>query len=158
LAFNQKLPAADEPREHYFMKQSAITWEHDVRRVTPRLSLSAFCWELVGGTERNGIVTDLSVEGARLERPYLGGLTPASVQFELEVPGIDEVIWARADACFDQVIAAPLGSAAGGPLGLIRRTGFRIVAAASRDLRLIRDYIHATKEAQHAEWNLANGR
>lgn len=124
------------------------TWNNDVRRVTPRLELAALCWELVGGRERNGVVVDLSSEGARLERPFLGGATPHTVQLEFEVPGIDEIMWARADACFDQVIAAPVDSPAGGPLGLIRRTGFRIVAAAQRDLRLIRDYVYELRRAQ----------
>lgn len=133
---------------HHLGPQTLSDWDSDVRRIAPRLELSALCWELVGGRERNGIVVDLSSEGAKLERPFLGGATPREVQLEFEVPGIDEVMWARADACYDQVVAAPVDSAAGGPLGLMRRTGFRIVAAAQRDLRLIRDYVYELRRAQ----------
>jgi hypothetical protein len=131
--------------------RSQSSWTHDIRRVTPRLELEALCWELVGGRERNGAMVDLSTEGVKIERPFLGGSTPRDVQLEFEVPGIDEIMWARADACYDQVVPAPINSAAGGPLGLIRRTGFRIVAAANRDLRLIRDYIHELRRSQWIE-------
>ncbi len=133
---------------HHLASQTLSAWDSDVRRITPRLALNALCWELVGGRERNGLVVDLSAEGAKLQRPFLGGATPREVQLEFEVPGIDEVMWARADACYDQVVAAPVGSVAGGPLGLMRRTGFRIIAAAQRDLRLIRDYVHELRRAQ----------
>ncbi|MEZ4364280.1 MAG: hypothetical protein R3B48_29165 [Kofleriaceae bacterium] len=103
--------------------------------------MAGLCWEVVEGKERPGLVVDLSWEGVRLERPFVGGVTPAEVQLELDVPGIDEVIWAKAGACFDEVVAAPVDSISGGPMGLVRRTGFRLLAAASQDLKMLREYL-----------------
>jgi hypothetical protein len=51
-------------------------------------------------------------------------------------------MWAKADACFDVVV--PAAGPAGGALGLVRRTGYRIVAAASRDLRLLEELVIET--------------
>lgn len=93
---------------------------------------------------------DLSWEGVRLERPFLGGPGAEQVQLELEVPGIGEVIWAKAGACFDQLVQAPAGSGLGGPMGLVRRTGYRLLTAAQRDLRLLRDYLFEQRRAEAA--------
>ena len=113
--------------------------QHDPRRTSPRIDVEALCWEIVGDREVSSLVVDLSSDGARLERPYVGGRIEREVPIQLEVPGIDEVMWARGDVVFDQLVPAP--AATGGPFGLLRRTGLRIVVAASRDLRLIRDYV-----------------
>lgn len=117
----------------------------DVRRESPRIGIEALCWELVGGRELSGMAVELSPAGLRLERPYTGGPTRREVPLQLEVPGIDEVMWARADACFDHLV--PATGPAGGPLGLIRRTGYRIVAAAARDLRMLRELVVETDRA-----------
>jgi hypothetical protein len=114
----------------------------DLRRESPRIGIEALCWELVGDTERSGIAVELSPEGVRIERPYTGGPTRREVPLQLEVPGIDEVMWAKADACFDHLV--PATGPAGGPLGLLRRTGYRIVAAAARDLRQLRELVIET--------------
>lgn len=118
------------------------------RRTAPRSALTALCWEVSAGKERTGLVVDLSWQGVRLERPFIGGATAAEVQLEITVAGIDEVIWARAGSCFDQVVAAPGHSAAGGPLGLVRRTGYRLLAAAARDLRLLREFLIERRRAE----------
>ena len=112
----------------------------DPRRTSPRIDVAALCWEVVGDREVSSLVVDLSSEGARLERPYVGGRIAREVPIQLEVPGIDEVMWARGDVVFDQLVPAPART--GGPFGLLRRTGLRIAVAAARDLRLLRDYVH----------------
>jgi hypothetical protein len=76
----------------------------------------------------------------------MGGPTRREVPLQLEVPGIDEVMWARGDACFDVLV--PTRSAAGGPLGLIRRTGYRIVLAARRDFRMLEEFVVETYRAR----------
>jgi len=84
------------------------------------------------------------------------------VPLQIEVPGIDEVMWAKGDVVFDKLVQARNGT--GGPFGLIRRTGFHITIAAARDLRLLRDYVyemHHAKELATAnenvfDWNLAS--
>ena len=118
----------------------------DLRRLMPRIDVETFCSELVGGRDRPGLVVDLSPEGARLERPYLGGPTPREIVLGLEVPEVDEVIWARGEVCFDQVRQAPPGQ--GGPLGLLRTTGIRLVSAAMRDLRMLRECVIETHRAR----------
>ncbi len=115
------------------------------RRESPRIGIEAVCWELVDGRETSGLAVDLSSIGLRVERPYTGGPTRREVPLQLEVPGIDEVMWAKGDACFDVLVAH--AGAAGGPLGLVRRTGYRLVAAA-RDLRMIEEFVVETDRAR----------
>ena len=118
------------------------------RRGAPRVGIEALCWELVDGHEHSGMAVDLSPAGLRIERPYVGGPTRREVPLQLEVPGIDEVMWARGDACFDVVV--PAASTAGGPLGLVRRTGYRLALAAARDLRLLKEFVFETHRAARA--------
>jgi len=131
------------------MQHDPYAWL-DARRLAPRIDVATFCSELVsGGREQPGLVIDLSAEGARLERPYLGGPSSREVLLELEVPAIDEVIWARAEVCFDQIRQAPPGQ--GGPLGLLRTTGLRLIRAASRDLRMLADCVFELHRARHRD-------
>jgi len=115
------------------------------RRESPRIGIEALCWELVEGRETSGLAVDLSSLGLRIERPYVGGPTRREVPLQLEIPGIDEVMWAKGDACFDVLV--PHAGPAGGALGLIRRTGYRLVAAA-RDLRMIKEFVVETDRAE----------
>jgi hypothetical protein len=122
---------------------------HDIRRNSPRIDVEALCWwESPDGRESSAIAVDLSSCGLRIERPYQVGSGQGragrsdSVPLQIEVPGIDEIMWARGDSCFDQLV--PMKGAAGGPMGLIRRTGYRIVLAATRDLRLLKEYVFET--------------
>lgn len=119
---------------------------NELRRESPRIDVEALCWEVVDGRASTSLAVDLSSVGVRIERPYLGGPTRREVQLELEVPGVDEVMWAKGNACFDVVV--PTRSPAGGPLGLIRRTGYRLVLAATRDLRMLRELVVETDRAR----------
>lgn len=119
----------------------------DLRRVSPRIDVEALCWEVIGDRERSALLVDVSTEGARVERPYIGGRIDYEVPLQIEVPGIDEVMWARGDVVFDKLVPA---KTKGGPFGLIRQTGYRIAIAAARDLRLLRDYVWDTHNAQRA--------
>jgi len=120
-----------------------------LRRESPRIGIEALCWEIVNGQETSGLAVDLSPLGLRIERPYTGGPTRRDVPLQIEVPGIDEVMWAKADACFDVLV--PHAGAAGGALGLIRRTGYRIVAAAARDLRMLKEFVIETDRANRRQ-------
>jgi hypothetical protein len=108
------------------------------RRLAPRVGVQAFCSELLDGAPRHGLVVELAPGGVRIERPYTGGGMPREVNLELEVPEVDEIIWARAAVCYDWIRPAPRGVHAG-PFGFVRTTGLRFTAAAGRDLRLVRD-------------------
>lgn len=111
---------------------------NELRRESPRIDVEALCWEMIDGRQASGLAVDLSSMGLRIERPYTGGPTRREVQLEIEVPGIDEIMWARGDACFDVVVPAKASH------GLLRRTGYRLVLAAARDLRLLREYVVET--------------
>jgi hypothetical protein len=110
---------------------------YEFRRESPRIDVQALCWELVDRHEVSGLAVDLSTMGLKIERPYVGGHTRREVPLQIEVPGIDEIMWARGDAVFDTVIP-------GGPTGLIRRTGYHLVLAASRDMRLLKEFVYET--------------
>jgi len=96
------------------------------------------------------LLVDVSTEGARVERPYIGGRIEYEVPLQIEVPGIDEVMWAKGDVVFDKLVPVRNGTPNGGPFGLLRRTGYRIAIAAARDLRLLRDYVWDMHNAQRA--------
>jgi hypothetical protein len=151
--------------------------DQDPRRSSPRIGIEALCWEVVGDRELSSLVVDLSSDGARLERPFIAPghgdsgpieLGPAGksryapraplttrlervVPLQIEVPGIDELMWARGDVVFDELVPVKTN---GGPFGLLRRTGFHISLAAARDLRLLREYVyemHAKQQAANDE-------
>ncbi len=105
------------------------------RRLVPRIGVESLCNEIADGVERPGFIVDLSEHGLRIERPFTGGRTPQVVQLELELPGVDAILWARGETCFDRV--RQVGGA------LVRSTGIRIAAAARHDLRLLRDYVRS---------------
>lgn len=115
---------------------------HDARRLAPRVSLESLCNEIGDGRERPAFVVDVSETGLRIERPYTGGRTPRELQLEFELPGVDVILWAKGQTCFDQVRQVR-GD-------LWRTTGIRLAAAASHDLRLLRDYIHECRRDHDA--------
>ena len=123
----------------------------DVRRSSPRIDVEALCWEVVDDREISSLIVDLSADGARLERPYLGGRIQREVPLQIEVPGIDEVMWARGDVVFDQLVPGSKG-----PFNLLRRTGYRIAIAAARDLRLLRDYVYEMTRIAESELMFAS--
>lgn len=108
------------------------------------------CWEIVNGKERSTVAIDLSTMGVRIERPYLGGATARETQLELEIPEIDELMWAKGEATYDTVVQDL--SPTGGPLGLVRRTGYRLVAAAQRDFNRLREYVVEADRARRRRW------
>lgn len=110
----------------------------DPRRVSPRIPVHSLASEVHQEGTRHALVTDLSGGGLCLLRP-IGGPRTRTVQLEVEIPGIDEVIWARGAVCFDQV--RQLGGGDFGPSGLMRQSGVRLVAAASRHRRLLREFV-----------------
>ena len=115
------------------------------RRVDDRVPVESFCTEYVGERERHGLVVDLSETGLRVQRPLLGAGAGRVVQLEFELPGYDEIIWARGEICFDQLWRVPRPRADGGLAGVLRTSGVRVVAAAGRHLRLLRDYVRAMR-------------
>jgi hypothetical protein len=115
----------------------------DPRRFGPRITVESFCSELHGDSLRHALVVDMSEEGVRLERP-IGGPRSRSLQLELEVPGMDEIVWARGEVCFDEVRRGPGG-------GILRTSGVRLVSTAARHRRILREYVNDTWRQQQPD-------
>lgn len=112
------------------------------KRLDPRIPVESLCSEVVDDREHFGVLVDLSPQGVRLERPLGGRRDGRIVQLEFELPDADEIIWAKGEVCFDryrQITGQPTP---------VRTTGVRLVAAASRHLRMLRDWVAATVEAR----------
>lgn len=120
------------------------------RRSSPRIGVEALAWECVDGKETSALAVDLSSTGLCLERPFVPGMPRGSAPLQLEVPGIDEILWACGEPCFDQIVPRPT-ELGGGPFGLLRRTGYRIAIAARRDLRMLSEFVFETHRLQLAE-------
>ena len=112
------------------------------QRCHPRVPVGTLCTELYGNLERQSLVLDVSDTGLRLQRPvaHTHG-TNRIVQLEFDVPGVDEIIWAKGLVCFDQFWSMPAGPAALERSRLVHLSGVQILAAAQRHLRLLRDFV-----------------
>ncbi len=122
------------------------------RREQKRIPVCTFLTEYVDERARRGMITDISEHGLRVQRP----LCPTHrrsrmVQLEFELPGTNDVIWARGEACFDELSEAPFGPAAGGPAATIHSSGVRLVTLADRHRRLMREYITERRRRYVAE-------
>ncbi len=124
------------------MRDATGFW--DARRQTPRVGVAALCNEILDRRERPVLAVDLSEWGVRIERPYVGGPLPRELQLELELPEVDEIVWARGIVCFDEV--RPPTASSGGRLQ--RATGVRLDGVASRQRRLLRDFVTESYRAR----------
>jgi hypothetical protein len=125
-----------------------FSWLKDWRRIGPRIAVDSLCSEIAaeyGGRERHAFVVDLSEDGLRVRRPFAGGPTPRDLQLELEVPGLDEILWARGEVCHDQLVRGAR------PGELTRVSGIRLLSVASRDKRLLREVVIETARARALE-------
>jgi hypothetical protein len=123
-------------------------WFDSSRRSSPRVTVESFCTELHDQRMEHGIVTDLSSEGLCIHRPF-GGRHGPTIPIEFEIPEVDEVMWALGQVCFDEVKHAPKNSPVG-MAGMVRSTGIRLLNAAERHRRLLREYVMDTWRATEA--------
>jgi hypothetical protein len=114
------------------------------KRLDPRIPVETLCSEVIDDREHYGMLVELSPNGVRLERPLSGRRDGRIVQLEFELPDADEIIWAKGEVCFDRYRPGSSGQDA----NAVRSTGVRLVAAASRHLRMLREWVAATVEAQ----------
>ncbi|MDB4960549.1 MAG: hypothetical protein JWP01_548 [Myxococcales bacterium] len=90
---------------------------------------------------------DLSEVGVRLERPFDPKTARSVVQLEIELPGIDEVLWARAEVSF--AILTPMsGRTADGQPRFWCRAGLRLAGVCQRERSMLRDYVVETHRAR----------
>ena len=85
-------------------------------------------------------MSNLSTLGLRLERPFDPKAARPIVQLEIELPGLDEVVWASAIVTHAHLSPMPGRSADGQPRFWCR-AGLRIAEACQRERRLLRDYV-----------------
>ncbi len=112
------------------------------KRLAPRIPVETLCSEVVDDREHFGVLVELAPGGIRLERPLTGRRDGRIVQLEFELPEADEIIWAKGEVCFDRYRRSDDRA--------VRTTGVRLVAAASRHLRMLRDWVIAAAEARRA--------
>src|SRR5688572_25749760 len=74
--------------------------------------------------------------------PYSAHAADQVVHDELALRAIDEIAWARGGICFAQLWKVGPDTPQAGLAGWLRASGIRIVAAARRDLALVRDYVN----------------
>ena len=83
---------------------------------------------------------DLSLGGIRLERVFDPAHARRSVQLEIDLPGIDEVVWASGVVSF--AVLTPMGGRTldGQPRFWVR-AGVRLGNMCRREQRLLHDYL-----------------
>jgi len=105
------------------------------KREFPRIAVASLGAEVDEKHDRLGFVVDLSSDGLRIEHPHVGRRDSQIVQLEFELPGADEVVWASGEVRFDQYRWTTRGP--------VRSTGVRLVNAARKHLRMLRDWVEA---------------
>lgn len=126
----------------------------DLFRPRPaRVAVESLCSEVLEEREEYGLLTEISETGVRLQRPLKGRREGRIIQLEFEMPGVDEIIWAKGEICFDQLWRVRTPSP--GLPGLLRTSGVRLVSAASRHLRMLRDYVMTMREDE-PRWALSH--
>lgn len=112
------------------------------------MSIDGLCGVVTGDELRPATLRDLSAFGLRVERAFDPRTARRVVQLEIELPGIDEVIWARGEVT--RALLVPLaGRTAEGEPRFWCHAGMRIAGIARREWRLLRDYVRSTTQLQH---------
>ena len=112
------------------------------RRTDARVSVSTIYSEYVQERQQLGVIVDVSDTGLRVQRPLRrSGAPNRIVQLEFELPGTGELIWAKGETCFDALWRASVPQGAMLPAPVLRTSGIRFVDAASKHLRLVRDFV-----------------
>jgi hypothetical protein len=119
----------------------------DARRCAPRITVDGLCGVVANDDLRPATMTNLSTLGVRLERPFDPKTAKPIVQLEIELPGVDEVLWASANVTH-AYLTPMAGLGADGQPRFWCRAGLRIADACSRERRLLRDYVVETLLAQ----------
>jgi hypothetical protein len=93
---------------------------------------------------RHAALQDLSAYGLRIERPFDPKAASPRLQLEIELPGIDEVLWANGSVTFAHL--SPMGGKhPDGEPRMWCRAGVRIDGLARSERRLLGDYVFETR-------------
>jgi hypothetical protein len=115
----------------------------DVRRLAPRIPVEGLCGVVANDNLRHAAMLDISTTGLRLERVFDPTTASPIVQLEIELPGIDEVVWAQAQVTFAHLSPMP-GRTADGQPRFWCRAGLRLDGICTREKRMLRDYVVET--------------
>jgi hypothetical protein len=118
----------------------------DARRRAPRISLDGLCGVVTGDAVQPAAMRDLSTLGLRVERPFDPQHARSIVQLEIELPGIDEVIWAS--AVVTHAWLTPMPRRTPDQPRFWCRAGLRLEATARKEKRMLRDYVIETLVAR----------
>lgn len=112
----------------------------DVRRRAPRIHIDGFCAVAAGDDFTHATMTELSALGLKLERPFDPKAARPVVQLEIDLPGLDEVVWTTAHVT--RAVLTPMGgrTADGQPRFWVK-AGLVLGEASRREKRLLRDYV-----------------
>lgn len=113
---------------------------NEPRRRAPRIALDGMCGVVTQRELCPAALVDLSSMGLRIERAFDPATASRRVQLEIELPGVDEILWASGHVTFARVTPRG-GTHPNGQPRLWCRAGIQIDAAAGRDVRLLRDYV-----------------
>ena len=112
----------------------------DMRRRVPRVSVDGLCGVASDHDLHHATMCDLSTLGLRLERVFDPKRARRVVQLEIELPGVDEIVWASAEVT--HALLTPMrGRTAAGQPRFWCRAGLRIADASRRERRLLSDYV-----------------
>jgi hypothetical protein len=111
----------------------------DVRRRAPRITVDGLCGVVTGDDLHHATMSNLSTLGLRLERPFDPRNARPVVQLEIELPGVDEIVWAS--AIVTHAFLTPMGRAPSGEPRFWCRAGLRIAETCTRERKLLRDYV-----------------
>ena len=102
----------------------------DSRRLAPRIAVDGLCAIVNDNDLVPASLVDLSSIGLRIELPRRVW-TRQTLQLEIELPGIDEIVWARGSVTFAQVSS----------WRTLCRAGVFIEIAAAHERRMLRHYV-----------------
>lgn len=113
----------------------------DVRRRAPRISVEGFCGVVTDKDDlHHASMSNLSTLGLRLERPFDPDTARPVLQLEIDLPGLDEVVWAS--AIVTRAVLTPMpGRRADGQPRFWCRAGLRIGETSRRERRMLQDYV-----------------
>ena len=124
---------------------------HDPRRHSPRITVDGVCGVAShhdhGSALGSAAMLDLSAMGLRLGRPFEPARASRTVQLEIELPALAEIVWAHGEVTSAHL--TPMGGRHDdGQPRMWCSAGIRIASAARRDLQLLRDYVFETGRAR----------
>ncbi len=119
----------------------------DARRRAPRISVDAFCGVAAEHDLHYASLSNLSALGLRLEHVYDPAAARLIVQLEIELPGIDEVLWTSAKVT--RVALTRMGSHPDGQPRFWCRAGLVIGDTSRRDRRLLKEFVVHQLVTQH---------